>query len=312
MNGSGTGTQDARAAVASRPTDRPSIGVVVVTYNGLSRTLECIEALRAVGYPERKIVVVDNASSDGTPAALAREFPEVPLLPQEENLGFTGGSNVGIRWALEHGCDAVLLLNSDARLHPMSLDVMAARLAPASIVAPEIRSSEGSQRVLDDISFFDWRRGIASALPPARPAPAGLPNRIASGCCLLVEREVFDRIGLLDEKFFLYFEDVDFIVRAQAAGCVLIREPNAVVYHPEEAASERPSALKIYYNTRNRLYLMHKYARATPRFMAHFLATRAVYAVRYILGGQRASLLAMLRGVRDFRAGRLGRAEYQW
>lgn len=299
---------------SAEPTLLPRIAVVIVTYNGLPLTISCLNSLRASTYPNHTIVVVDNASTDGTAGALARDFPEVHLLPQNENLGFTGGSNLGIDWSLKQSADAVLLLNADAQLDPDALGVMVARLGKADIVAPEVRSLENAHRILDEIAWFDWRLGVAGCRAPRQRDPGGLPSRIASGCCLLVARRVFETVGLLDEEFFLYFEDVDFVVRAQMAGFDLVREPKAVVYHPDASSMEgtAPSALKIYYNTRNRLYLMHKYSRDTARFHAYFLATRAVYGLRYCISGQGAQLMAMLRGMRDFIAGRLARAEYEW
>jgi GT2 family glycosyltransferase len=290
------------------------VGVVVVAYNGLDDVRSCLRSLACATYPRLSIVLVDNASSDGTADAVRREFGGVTVLALPENCGFTGGNNVGIRWCLEHGCDAVLLLNSDTRVEPDFLDRMAPHLARCRVVAPEIRSRERPERKLDAIGWFDWARGVA------RPASGGvgragpLPTRIASGCCLLVPRAVFDRVGLLDENFFLYFEDVDFVVRAQLAGFELVQERSAVIYHRESetAADAEVSPLKIYYNTRNRLYLMRKHSRVTGPFLGWFVLTRVGYGLRYLAAGRTALLVSMVRGIRDFLAGRLARAEYHW
>jgi GT2 family glycosyltransferase len=290
------------------------IGVVVVTHNGLEDTRVCLCSLVQVRYPAVRIVVVDNASKDGTPEAVRREFPTVELLPQSENLGFTGGNNIGIRSCLDHGCDAVLVLNSDTRVEPDFLQHMAPHAAKQAIVTPEIRSLDRPDRAVTEIEWFDWRRGLARSRPPARSDDEELPCRIASGCCLLIPRAIFERIGFLDENFFLYYEDVDFVVRAQLAGFALVHEPAATIYHRESVAPRDPtiSPLKLYYNTRNRLYLMRKHSRVTGSFLGYFFATRLAYAAHYILRGNLGPLLSIVRGVRDFWRGRLARVDYRW
>jgi GT2 family glycosyltransferase len=296
------------------PEKLPRVGVVVVTHNGLEETRVCLSSLEQTRYPAVRFVVVDNASKDGTPEAVRREFPAVELLPQSENLGFTGGNNIGIRWCLDHECDAVLMLNNDTRVEPDFLQHMAPHAAEDAVVAPGIRSLDRPEHTVTDIEWFDWRRGIARSQPPAGLVDAGLPSRIASGCCLLIPRAVFDKIGLLDENFFLYYEDVDFVVRSQLAGFALIHEPAAVIYHRGSAAPSDPavSPLKLYYNTRNRLYLMRKHSRVTGSFLGYFFATRLAYATHYILRGNVTLLMSMVRGVRDFWLGRLARVDYRW
>ena len=293
---------------------RPAVAAIVVTYNTLDDTRECIRSLLRVRYPRLGIVVVDNNSSDGTAAALAREFPGVTVLAESENLGFTGGTNAGIRWCLARDWDAILLLNSDTRVDEAFLERMVPHLKRDCIIAPVIRPLDGRGRRGPDPAWFDWRRGVACASAPAVGSHGGRPSRIASGCCLLIPREVFTTIGLLDENFFLYYEDVDFVVRAQMAGFELVQEPAAVIYHRQTptVAGRGVSPLKLYYNTRNRLYLMRKHARMGIWFVTYFAATRAGYALRYLVTGEFKLLVFMIRAIRDYTQGRLARAEYRW
>jgi GT2 family glycosyltransferase len=276
--------------------------------------MACLRSLARVRGADIVTVVVDNASRDGTPSVVAREFPGVTVLPLPENLGFTGGNNVGIRWCLDRGCDAVLILNNDTIVNPDLIERMLPRLAIAGIAVPTILSASGDPSVGDGIGWFDWQLGLLR--PLSRPVPTskdGLPTRVSSGCCLLIRREVFDRIGLFDENFFLYFEDLDLLVRAQLNGFAVVHEPGAVVYHHGSASSGGTaiSPLTLYYNNRNRIYFMRKYSRAGVTFISYFTLTRLAYAVRYALGGEWALLRSMLRGVHDGMRGRLARGQLQ-
>ena len=135
---------------------------------------------------------------------------------------------------------------------------------------------------------------------------------MANGCALLIPLGVFDKIGLLDETFFLYAEDVDFIARAVGAGFRVVFVPDAVIYHRESASSGGfGSPLTVYYTTRNRPYLMHKHQkdrRILLFFLVYFTATRLVVAARYLARGQRSQLKALTAGIADYCRGRMGQA----
>lgn len=296
----------------------PRVGVVVVCYNGWALTRACLESLRRVTSPACRIVVVDNASTDGTVASVRAEFPEVHVLPQSDNTGYAGGNNVGIRWCLAQEVSAVLLLNNDTVVDPAFLERMMPHLAGRALVAPQLRSMAESDVVVSHVGDFEWRRGVlreqvygdSVANTLTTPVPVGMAN----GCCLLVPADVFRTVGMLDEAFFLYYEDTDFIWRARAAGFRVIYEPRAVVYHHESASSggERVSPLTLYYNTRNRLYMMRKHRAASVSFLLYFGVTRVAYVAIYAMRGRWRLIVAMLRGIRDFGRRRMARASYQW
>jgi GT2 family glycosyltransferase len=293
----------------------PRVGIVLVTYNGLALTRACLDSLRHVEPAPDLVVAVDNASHDGTAAALAAEYPEVVVLPQTQNLGFTGGNNVGIRWCLDRGCDAVLLLNNDTEVTPDFLARLLRHCTPTTMVVPQIRAIADRAQNVTHVGVFDFRRGILEDAPdgaPLRDAAGPVPVGMASACCLLVHRAVFDAVGLLDDQFFLYHEDTDFILRAQTAGARVVYEPAAVIYHHEGASSGAGgsiSPLMLYYTTRNRLLLMSKHGRFGGRFLAYFAVGRTVYAVRFVLRGEWRLLRALARAVTDYRARRFSRAD---
>ena len=177
--------QGVRETAAGEPSDAPRIGVVVVTFNGLAFTRSCIASLLRMSYPNAVVVVVDNASTDGSADVIRREFPAVVVLEQGENGGYTGGNNVGIRWCLDNGCTGVLILNNDTRVEPDFLDVMARHLRTPCIVGPQIRVLDDASRVADGFGWFDWRRGRGKPIdaPPAREN-GDLPAHRRIGLCV--------------------------------------------------------------------------------------------------------------------------------
>jgi FkbM family methyltransferase len=296
---------------------RPRVGVVVLSYNGRDLTLACIESLRAVDWPETEIVVVDNHSEDDSVAAIRRETPEVTLIENDANLGFPGGCNVGIRHALEQGCDYVLLLNNDT--------TVASDCIRRLIEAAE---EEGAARILCPLVYYAdtpdliWYAG--SAWNPARIYNGGYHGRgerdvgqfdgvrstgAATGAAVLIAREVFEQIGLLEEALFLQAEDVEFSARATATGFGISVVSDAKVWHHVSAASGGEfSPLAAYYCVRNGLHISREYQRfgsaRRAAYEAGFVGVFLAHARRS--DRKLESVRAVLRGWRDYHRGRLG------
>jgi hypothetical protein len=290
---------------------------VVLSYNGRDLTLACIESLRAGDWPETEIVVVDNHSGDDSVAAIRREAREVTLIENNANLGFPGGCNVGIRHALERGCDYLLLLHNDATVAPDCIR----RLVEAA-------EEEGAARILCPLVYYAnrpdriWYAG--ADCNPARIYNGGYqgqgerdvgqfdgvrPTGVATGAAVLIAREVFEKIGLLDEALFLQAEDVEFSARATAAGFGISVVCDAKVWHRVSAASGGEfSPLASYYCLRNALHISREYqrfgsARRAP-YEAGFVGIFLAHARRS--DRKLESVVAVLRGWRDYHLGRLG------
>jgi FkbM family methyltransferase len=296
---------------------RPRVAVVVLSYNGCDLTLACIESLRAGDWPETEIVVVDNASEDDSVAAIRREAPEVTLIENNANLGFPGGCNVGIRHALERGCDYLLLVKNDATVAPdciRRLIEAAQEEGAARILCPLVYDANHPDRI--------WYAG--SEWNPARIYNCGYqgrgerdvgqfdgvrPTGVATGAAVLIAREVFERIGLLDEALFLQAQDVEFSARATAAGFGISVVSEAKVWHHVSAASGGEfSPLAAYYCLRNGLHISREYQRfgsaRRAAYEAGFVGVFLAHARRS--DRKLESVRAVLRGWRDYHLGRLG------
>jgi GT2 family glycosyltransferase len=293
--------------------EAPSVAILTVNYNGSGHMAEFLASLAAVTYRNWRLIVVDNASSDGSPDEVARLLPEAVLIRNDENLGITGGHNAGIRYCQEQGFDYVLFLNNDTVVEPDFLDRLLDGADGRTMVAPKVYLL-GRRPLLDDtVGDFGWWRGVWRGWLYGKPEPPGFDERqpnMASLCCLLVPADVFRDAGLMDERFFMYYDDFDFVRRARAAGYRLRLEATAVLHHRKAASSGGiDSPFKAYYATRNRLYLMRKHLPVWrfALFLAYFLATRSVYLLTLAARGRWPQWRATLRGVADYFRGRLGR-----
>jgi GT2 family glycosyltransferase len=220
-----------------------SVAIIVLTYNGLQDTRECLKSLQQLREAQATVYVVDNGSNDGTADAIAAEFHDlVILIRNEKNLLYAGGNNIGIRRALADGNDWLLLLNNDTTVAPDFLThlVRAGKELPRAILAPKIYYSARPDEF--------WFAGGIGNIRRAHFAHRGIrekdvgqynntePIDWATGCSLFVPREIFEKVGLLDESLGLYNEDVDFCLRAKASGFDIYYVPSAKIWHKVSAA----------------------------------------------------------------------------
>lgn len=225
--------------------DAPSIAIVIVTYNVRHEVDACLASLAADPTASRsEIVVVDNASTDGTPEAVRARWPRVRVIDAGGNLGFARGNNVGIRAT---ATQYVLLLNPDTVVPPGAITTLAQALTAhpeAAAVAPRLVDGDG----ITELSFGwsispvgELKQKVVGALYQRRVAPvvrwverwsrrAG-PREWVSGACVLLRRTDLDAVGLLDERFFMYTEDVDLCVSLRARGRSILFLPTAEVLH---------------------------------------------------------------------------------
>ncbi len=295
---------------------RPSVGIVVVNYNGAAFIRPFADSLAAVDYPARRVVIVDNASTDASGDELQRLLPDAVLLRAPENLGTAGGNNIGVRYCLDEGLNRVLILNNDTVLTPDFLSKLVTFANDRTIAVPKILYRDDPHLISTHAGDFDWRFGLFRRTFHGKPdGPATNHPRdlqTASFCCALVPAAAFRAVGLLDERFFMYYEETDWLRRALATSFRLRYDPEAVIYHMESASSGGGwmTPFKHYYATRNRLYLVRKNSSSRlwfALFTLYFLSTRLAYLARYAVKRDRRMAKALALGVLDYYRGRMGR-----
>lgn len=243
----------------------PKIFVVVVNWNRADETIECVRSLQGLAYSNYEVLVVDNASVDGSATTLAAAFPDLPIVRNATNLGYAEGNNVGIRYALSREADYVLLLNNDTVVDKDLLHELvraATRCPGAGLVGPKIYDYQDPTKVWFAGASINWSSGDSPHLGLGEQ-DVGQFNGVLevdrlSGCAMMVDREVFQRVGLLDPRYFLYYEDVDLCVRAAKAGFTSYCVQTAKVWHKESSSTNanRGSDLHAYYHLRNRLLFL--------------------------------------------------------
>jgi len=215
-----------------------SVALIVVNWGGREVTLECLRSLQKVRYDGLHLIVVDNASEDGSVEAIRKEFPGLDILVQAENLRFAGGNNVGIRRALALKSDSVLLLNNDTVVDPGMVDALVGRMNSDSncgMVAPKIFYYNHPDVLWfagGEISLWTGtmkHTGIREDDRGQHDRPS--PIDYATGCCMLIRSSIIPTVGLLDESYFIYGEDADWCMRIRSAGYSIWYEPSAKVWH---------------------------------------------------------------------------------
>jgi GT2 family glycosyltransferase len=220
----------------------PRAAVIVVLYNSRAVVRSCLDGLQATRYPDLQVVVVDNASSDDS-LELVRAHPLGPrVIRSEINRGWAGGNNLGIVAALDAGAEYITVLNPDVDLSPDWLRD-----------AVTLMEADRSIGMLD----FEGLDGSASVVGEASPPPLrGTDVPAAIGAALVVSASALRRIGPIDERYFLYFEDTDWSLRALRAGFRVVRLNRALGHKPETSSSDRRKLLRAWLSIRNSI-LMH-------------------------------------------------------
>lgn len=291
---------------------REKTAIVVLNWNSGEMTAECIRSVLKMSAEDYGIIVVDNGSRDGSVDYLRNEFPRITLFPQDSNLGFAAGCNVGMRHALEEGFEYILLLNNDTVVDPGFLTelVHVAEEHPrAAMISPKIYFWDAAKQLWWAGGDFNLWTGIPRHIG-RRSLDLGqydLERQIdwATGCAVLIRCEVLRQIGLFDEGFFGNAEDLDLSLRMRKAGYEVWYAPKAKLWH-KEGVDYRKNAgeyLRVFTGTRNLLLVMWKHARKVQwlSFVPNFLLRYAAYFLGLsLLRRDFRSAWAVLRGIGAF------------
>jgi GT2 family glycosyltransferase len=243
----------------------PLVIAVILNTNRREDTLACLESLHRQDYPRLEIIVLDNACSDGSNEAIRAQYPRVQIISLEDNLGYAGNNNTGIQAAVSQGADWVYILNEDIVLAEDSVRrlVEAAESDPRVGMAgpmvyhhehPEVIQSAGGE-----LTRFWLSRHSGQNQPDQGQYSSTRPVDWVSGCAILARRDVIEQCGPLDARFFYYWEETEWCVRARRAGWTVLFVPEAKIWHKGVQVDYQPSPNVTYYWTRNWFLLMAKH-----------------------------------------------------
>lgn len=290
----------------SQPGSPPKVAALVLNYNGKDITLQTVESLLAMTYPNLVVAVIDNGSTDGSPAAVAEAFPTVDQVLVEVNEGPAAGMNAGLRWAMAGDFDYVLALNNDIEVAPDMLDEMMA-----------VAESDPSIGCVGPKCFYYWDRDrLWSAGGRLRFGESVTKERgmgeldrgqyerteevdYINGCAMLVPRRVLEEVGVWDPIFFLSVEDADWCMRMKRRGYRCVYAHRAVLWHMVSHTVGVYVPSKTFHNGRSTALFVRRYAGPLQWLKFFVLLGLAIPAafLRELPKGNQAAAIAKLKGV---------------
>lgn len=268
------------------------VGIVTVTYNSGTVIREFLQSSLAQSHSQFILYVVDNASSDDTLALIADcQDPRLQIIRNPENLGVAEGNNIGIRASLRDGCTSVLLVNNDTVFESDVLSTLSVGLGEydCDMIVPKILYFSPSDRLWCAGGTFSRLRGCSRHFGFGRKDDGSFdqPRQVpySPTCCMLIKREVFAQVGLMDSRYFVYFDDTDFCLRAYRASLKLMYLPTARVYHKVSSLVGHRSDTSLRYVTRNHVYYVMKHFRLW--MLWYYLPVCQIHIVRRCLQAKR-------------------------
>ncbi len=282
------------------------LSIITINYNGLKDTIALIETIPFNNSLE--VIVVDNASKNNEAEQISSRFPNVKIVKSNKNLGFAGGNNLGIKASKGK---YLFLINNDTYFEDFNIKALIDRLNSApniGIVCPKIRFAWPPQPIqfagytpLSNITIRNQAIGFGEEdhgqYETAHPTP------YAHGAAMLIKREAIDKVGLMPECYFLYYEELDWSMMFTRAGYQIWYEPKCTIYHKESQATGQNSPLRTYYITRNRLRLVKRNYQGLTKWLSFWYLIGIVGSrdiLQQLLTGRLHHLKATLSGIRNF------------
>ena len=283
-----------------------TLSIITINYNGLKDTLALIESIPF--NDKMEVIVVDNASENQEAEQISKRFPHVKVIKSDRNLGFAGGNNLGIKASLGK---YLFLINNDTYFEDFNVQAVIDRLdsdPTIGIVCPKIKFAWSPQPIqfagytpLSKITIRNQAIGFGEEdhgqYETAHPTP------YAHGAAMLIKREALNKVGLMPECYFLYYEELDWSMIFTRAGFQIWYEPKCTIFHKESQATGQNSPLRTYYITRNRLRLVKRNYQGVTKWLSYCYLIGIVGGrdiLHYLLSGRFQHLKATLSGIRNF------------
>lgn len=293
----------------------PKIAVIIINWNTYQLTFNCLKSLEGCIYKSKTIFFVDNGSKDGSGDEIALKFPEINYIKNKKNEGFTGANNKALKVILNQNFDYVLLLNNDTEVNPNFLCLLEARMESDKNLAatqPLILDLQNKNTIWNAggsfntfFCSFKTRYNRTTYKPKLK---IDTTTQWISGCCVLVKTAVIKKVGLLDNRFFAYFEDADWSIRMTNLGYKLGVVSESIIYHLKSGSTKKNntsnegnlSPYAHYLNVRNHIYLIkkHSFFNSIGSWTYQILKITS-YSIYFILRGRFEKLKMVWRGLLD-------------
>jgi hypothetical protein len=282
------------------------LSIITINYNGFKDTCELIDSITFTD--DMEVIVIDNASKEDEAALISQRYPLVKTIRSDKNLGFAGGNNLGIKAAKGK---YIFLINNDTFFKDFNIQPLIDRLGSSlttGIVCPKICFAWGYNPIqfagytpLSKIMVRNQAIGYGEEDKGQYNIPH--PSPYAHGAAMLIKREAIEKIGVMPECYFLYYEEFDWSMMFTRAGYEIWYEPTCTVFHKESQSTGQNSPLRTYYMTRNRLLLVKRNWQGLTKYLSYvyiigIVTTRDV--TKYLLQRNINLLIATLNGIKDF------------
>lgn len=284
------------------------LSIITINYNGLKDTCELIDTL-PLNDETIEVIVVDNASTQDEATELEKRYPLIIVIRSDKNLGFAGGNNLGIKAA--HGKYLFFINNDTILSQPSVLSLLITRLessAQIGMVCPKIRFTWDKQPIqyagytpLSKITLRNKSIGFGEQDNGQYDTPH--PTPYAHGAAMMVKREIIEKVGMMPECYFLYYEELDWSMMIRRAGYEIWYEPVCTIFHKESQTTGQMSPLKTYFITRNRLLFAQRNAQKDTKYLTYVyliivVATKDISF--HLLRGKFNLACAVIKGITDF------------
>ena len=297
----------------------PLVSIITINYNGLNLTSALLDTL-PLDNPQLEVVVVDNASSNPKESLqLEQEYPQVKVIRSQQNLGFAGGNNLGVRHA---NGQFLFFLNNDTEFPSNGWEQLQRLICflrqhpQVGVICPKIRFFWEDHPIqfagytpLSPITMRNRSIGFGEKDQGQYDTPH--PTPYAHGAAMMVKRDALERAGLMPECFFLYYEELDWSMMFRRAGYEIWYDPSLTIYHKESATTGQNSPLRTYYITRNRLLFVRRNSTSFVKrwlsyaYLIFLVASRDI--LRHLLSRHPSHASSTLRGISHFLRGKEGK-----
>jgi len=289
----------------------PKVSVIILNWNNYRDIKECLLSLDKITYPNYEMIIVDNGSIDGSTLKIQKDFPQHKYIYNKDNLGFTEGNNIGMEYAMKKGTDFVLILNNDVIVEKNFLELLvdiALKNWDVGIVGPAIYFYHEPEKLSPTGCEINYWRINTKVYYSAEPAEMDW----VYGCCLLVKKEVINKIGYFYKPYFISYEDVDYCVRAKKAGFKVIYEPKARIWHKSGTSLKKISNSYYYYFNRNKLLFVKRNAPVYIKYLFYFyFSSYLIFRIIEKLIKKDAPVAFTIRdGLIDFWMGNFGKKKF--
>lgn len=303
----------------------PVVYIIILNWNQADLTLACLASLVDTTYPNTRIILVDNGSTDDSLTRIRTHYPDLQIIENGENLGYSPANNRGIEYAMAQGADFVLLLNNDTIVAADFLEplIEVAKSHPdIGVVSPKIYYFDQPERIWYAGGYIDWKTGLTAhfrtgQIDADEQDSAAQEVNFVSGCAMCVRRSVVEKVGLLDTRFFVYYEDTDWCARITRAGYRCMYVPQSRIWHKVSASIGDASPKSAYYLARNEILFLRNNTQGFNKFwlLGRAFGRQMLTILRYTLLaknlGLRRNRRAILAGIKDALAGRFGQLTVQ-